>query len=136
MQIESIIRAARGDTPADVLLTNARIVNVFSGEIQPGSIAIKDGVIIGLGGYTARETVDLQNGFVAPGFIDAHVHIESSMVCVPEFARTVLACGTTTVIADPHEIANVLGIEGIQAPIGGRIPDLSAPIRQMQIHRR
>ena len=114
MSLEAVIRTARGDAPADVLLTNARIVNVFSGEIRPGAVAIRDGVIIGLGPHTARKTIDLHNRFVAPGLIDAHVHIESSMASVAEFARTVLVRGTTTVVADPHEIANVLGADGIE----------------------
>lgn len=110
----NLIRTARGDEPADLLLTNARIVNVFSGEILQNHIAIRDGYIAGLGEYDARETVDLKGMYVAPGLIDAHVHIESSMVCLSEFARAVLPCGTTTVVADPHEIANVAGIAGIE----------------------
>jgi len=114
MNLRGIITAARGDEPADLVLTNARIIDVFSGEIVPGSIAIKGGFIAGIGAYRAAETVDLNNRIVAPGFIDAHVHIESSMMSVTEFARTVLARGTTTVVADPHEIANVLGAEGIR----------------------
>ena len=113
MDLKTIISAARGDTPADLLLTNARIVNVFSGRIVKGSIAIKDGYIVGFGDYRAVETRDMQGRYVAPGFIDAHVHIESAMVCVTEFARAVAPQGTTTVVADPHEIANVLGVQGI-----------------------
>ena len=114
MDLNPIITAARGDAPADLRLTNARIVNVFSGRIDTGSIAIKHGIIVGFGdAYTAAETVDLNGRFVAPGFIDAHVHIESSMACVTEFARAVAPCGTTTVVADPHEIANDLGTAGI-----------------------
>jgi adenine deaminase len=113
MNLKRIITAARGDVPADLLLTNARIVNVFSGRIIHGNIAIKDGHIVGFGDYEAVETVDMQDRYVAPGFIDAHVHIESSMACVAEFARAVAPCGTTTVVADPHEIANVLGTAGI-----------------------
>ena len=113
MDLTTIISAARGDTPVDLLLTNARIVNVFSGRIVKGSIAIKDGTIVGFGDYPAEETRDMQGRYVAPGFIDAHVHIESAMVCVTEFARAVAPLGTTTVVADPHEIANVLGTRGI-----------------------
>ena len=113
MNLQSIITTARGDAPADLLLTNTKIVNVFSGRIVAGSIAIKDGHIAGFGGHAAAETLDLGGRYVAPGFIDAHVHIESSMTCVTEFARAVAACGTTTVVADPHEIANVLGRAGI-----------------------
>lgn len=114
MKLDTIIQSARGDMPVDLLLTNARIVNVFSGEIIPDHIAIANGHIVGFGAYTAKKTVDLGGRFVAPGFIDAHVHIESAMTCIAEFARAVAPFGTTTVVADPHEIANVLGIEGIE----------------------
>jgi adenine deaminase len=113
MDFQPIITTARGDAPCDLLLTNARIVNVFSGRIIDGSIAIKNGYIVGFGDYKAADTVDVEGRFVAPGFIDSHVHIESSMACVTEFARAVAPCGTTTVVADPHEIANVLGTAGI-----------------------
>ncbi len=113
MSLQSIITVARGDAPADLLLTGARIVNVFSGRVIDGSIAVKDGYIVGFGDYDTAETMDVKGRYVAPGFIDAHVHIESSMTCVSEFARTVAPCGTTTVVADPHEIANVLGAAGI-----------------------
>lgn len=113
MNLHSIITVARGDAPADLLLTGARVVNVFSGRVIDGSIAVKDGHIVGLGDYDAAETMDMKGRYVAPGFIDSHVHIESSMTCVSEFARTVAPCGTTTVVADPHEIANVLGTAGI-----------------------
>jgi hypothetical protein len=88
---------------------------VFTGEVYEADIAIHGGYIVGIGeGYTAREVIDLKGRFVAPGFIDAHVHIESSMVPPPEFARAVVPHGTTTVIIDPHEIANVLGLDGIR----------------------
>ena len=111
--MKNIISAARGRKPVDLVFANARIINVFSGEIFNGDIAVAHGYIVGFGTYTANKTVDLGGRFVAPGFIDAHVHIESSMTGITEFARTVVTCGTTTVVADPHEIANVLGIEGI-----------------------
>ncbi|PIE68188.1 MAG: adenine deaminase [Deltaproteobacteria bacterium] len=113
MDLKKIVSTARGDAPADLLLTNAKIVNVFSGRIVDSSIAVKDGHIAGFGDHEAADTVDLGGRYVAPGFIDAHVHIESAMVNVTEFARTVAPCGTTTVVADPHEIANVLGTAGI-----------------------
>ena len=113
MELQSIITAARGDSEVDLLLANAKIVNVFSGRVIDGAIAVKDGTIVGFGEYDAAKTMDLEGRFVAPGFIDSHVHIESSMTCVAEFARTVVPCGTTTVVADPHEIANVLGAAGI-----------------------
>ncbi len=115
MELAQIIRLARGDEPAEILLSHARIVNVYTGETYPADIAIADGRIAGVGsGYTGRQTIDLGGRYVCPGFIDAHVHIESSLVPPPEFARAVVARGTTTVIIDPHEIANVLGLEGIR----------------------
>ncbi|MEA1946700.1 MAG: adenine deaminase [Thermodesulfobacteriota bacterium] len=113
MNLKNIIRSARGQKQVDLLLANARIINVFSGEIFSGDIAVAGGYIVGFDKYAAKNKVDIGGRFVAPGFIDAHVHIESSMTCITEFARSVVACGTTTVVADPHEIANVLGIEGI-----------------------
>jgi adenine deaminase len=113
MNLKNMIRSARGRKPVDLVLANARIINVFSGEIFDGDIAVAHGYIVGFGSYAAKKTVDMGGRFVAPGFIDAHVHIESSMTGITEFARAVVACGTTTVVADPHEIANVLGTEGI-----------------------
>jgi len=113
MNITDLIKSARGDKTVDLLLTNARIINVFSGKIISDSIAVTGGYITGFGNYTAKKTMDLHGRFVSPGFIDAHVHIESSMMCVSRFASVVLRFGTTTVVADPHEIANVLGIGGI-----------------------
>ncbi len=113
MDLTTIIAAARGDAPVDLLLAKAKIINVFSGRVVDGSIAVKDGYIVGFGDYDAAQTVDLKGRYVAPGFFDSHVHIESSMTCISEFARTVAPCGTTTVVADPHEIANVLGVAGI-----------------------
>jgi adenine deaminase len=113
MNLDEIIKAARGEKPADLLITNARIINVFTGDIVTDSFAVSDGYIIGFGDYQARKIIDVQNRFVAPGFIDPHVHIESSMACLTEFARAVLVHGTTSVVADPHEIANVLGKHGI-----------------------
>ncbi|MBN1121958.1 MAG: adenine deaminase [Anaerolineae bacterium] len=109
------IKIARGDAPADLLLKNANLVNVFTGEVYQTDIAISGSTIVGLGdGYEAAETIDLKGKFVAPGYIDAHVHIESSM-CIPsEFAGAILPHGVTSVVTDPHEIANVQGIEGIQ----------------------
>jgi adenine deaminase len=114
MNLNERIQAARGDRPCDLLLTNARIVNVFTGAVVPGSVAVAGGIFAGFGDRPARKVVDLGGRFIAPGFIDSHVHIESSMMGVSEFARAVLARGTTAVVADPHEIANVLGAEGIR----------------------
>ncbi len=114
MDLKSLIRHARGDEPADLLLRNGRVINVLSGEILPLDLAIAGDRVVGFGDYQATREVDLGGSFVAPGFIDAHVHIESSLVPPSEFARAVVPRGTTTVITDPHEIANVLGLEGIR----------------------
>ena len=113
MALTDRIQAARGDRPVDLLLTNARVIDVFSGDIIDSRIAICDGHIVGLGDYAAKDQLDLGGRFAAPGFIDAHVHIESAMVGVTEFVRAVLVKGTTCVVADPHEIANVLGTLGL-----------------------
>jgi len=113
MTLDEMIKSARGEKEADILLTNVRIIDVFSGEIVDGDIAIAGGYIVGFGSYPAKRIVDMENRFVSTGFIDAHVHIESSMTCITEFARAIIPFGTTTVFADPHEIANVLGADGI-----------------------
>ena len=115
MDLPHLLAVARGDEPADLLLTNARLVNVLSGEVYRTGVAIADGRIAGLGeDRPARRTIDLDKRFVAPGLIDAHVHIESSLVTPPEFARAVVPRGVTTVVTDPHEIGNVLGLPGIR----------------------
>jgi adenine deaminase len=114
VDLKSLIRHSRGDEPADVLLRNGRVVNVLSGEVMSTHVAVAGDFIVGLGDYPARDIIDLNGAFMAPSFIDAHVHIESSMVPPAEFARAVVPRGTTTVITDPHEIANVLGLEGIR----------------------
>ncbi len=113
MSFNARIQAARGGRPVDLLLTNARVIDVFGGDIFESSVAICDGDIIGFGDYEALEKMDLGGRCLAPGLIDAHVHIESSMTAVTEFARAILPRGTTTVVADPHEIANVLGRAGV-----------------------
>jgi len=107
------VRVARGIEPADLLLKNARILDVFSGVFFAGNVAICNGVITGFGASAAEETIDLDGAWLIPGLIDAHMHIESTQLSPVEFARAVLPHGTTTVIADPHEIANVLGLRGI-----------------------
>ncbi|MBI3535991.1 MAG: adenine deaminase, partial [Chloroflexi bacterium] len=114
MEISHLIKVARGEEPAELLLKNARVVNVFSGEIEETSIAITHSRVVGLGDYPAQRVMDLRGAHVCPGFIDAHVHIESAMVPPYEFARAVVPHGTTSVIIDPHEIANVFGVEGIR----------------------
>jgi adenine deaminase len=100
--------------PADIVIKNGKIINVFTHEIMEGDIAIVDGVIAGIGEYEGLITIDAEGKYVSPGFIDGHVHIESSMVKPSEFAKVVIPHGVTSVITDPHEIANVSGIEGIQ----------------------
>jgi adenine deaminase len=115
MDPRRLLAAARGEEPSDLLLENLRLLNVFSGEIHQTAIALSGSRIAGLGpGYRAKEILDLEGRFVAPGLIDAHVHVESSMVPPGAFARLVLPRGVTTVVADPHEIANVRGLEGIR----------------------
>jgi len=114
MLLEEIIQVARGEVEVDLLLKNAQVVNVFSGDMHRTNVAISHTRVVGLGQYRAKRVIDLAGRYVAPGLIDAHVHIESSMVSVPEYARTVVPHGTTTVIIDPHEIANVLGLNGIR----------------------
>jgi adenine deaminase len=107
------IRVASGEGTADLLIKNGRVVDVFSGQIEKKDVAIFGGVIVGFGDYQARKAIDVEGDFLCPGLIDGHVHIESSMVTIPEFAQAVLPNGTTTVVIDPHEIANILGQEGI-----------------------
>lgn len=119
MNLPRTLAVARGDEPADLLLRNARLVNVLSGEIHPADVAIAGPVIAGVGeGYAARREIDLGGRYLCPGFLDAHVHIESSMVPPAEFARAVVPRGVTTVVTDPHEIGNVLGLEGIRFMLG------------------
>jgi adenine deaminase len=108
------LKAARGEQPVDLLLRGGRVLNVFTGELMPTAVAVFDGLVVGYGDRPARETVDLEDAVVAPGLIDGHVHLESSLVLPGEFARAVLPHGTTTVVADPHEIANVSGLAGIR----------------------
>ena len=115
MDLAQVLSIARGDEPADRVLTNARLVDVLSGRIDLTGIAIAGSMIVGVGdGYRGRETVDLGGHYVCPGFIDAHVHMESALVRPREFARAVVPRGVTTVVTNPHEIANVLGVEGIR----------------------
>jgi adenine deaminase len=114
-ELSRLLPVARGDVPADCVLTGGRIINVFSGEIETGDIAIVDRTIAGVGGnYDGRQRIDLKGAFVAPGLIDAHVHIESSL-CVPsQFAAALVPRGVTGVVSDPHEIANVAGPAGVR----------------------
>ncbi len=114
MELAERIRYAAGDEPAELLLTNLQLVDVLAGEIYPASVAIAGGIVVGIGDAPAKQVVDLGGAYLAPGFLDAHVHIESSLVTPAQFARAVVPRGTTTVVTDPHEIANVLGFEGMR----------------------
>ena len=109
-----VIDVAAGRAPADLVLKNATYVNVFSNELCHGDIAVAEGLIVGMGEYHGKVEVDVSGKLVLPGFIDAHIHLESSLVSPTEFAKAVLPHGTTTVITDPHEIANVMGTDGIE----------------------
>jgi len=115
MSLSDLLAVARGDRPADLVVRNARVVNVFSGSVDaPNSIAVFGGVIAGTGDYRGKTEIDLCGAYLAPGLIDAHVHIESSLCTPPQFAAAVVPRGVTTVIADPHEIANVAGMDGVR----------------------
>ena len=114
VNLSRLINVARGIEPADLVIKGGQIVNVLSQEIYPADIAICEEQIAGVGEYSGPNELDARGKFIAPGFIDGHMHIESSMVTVWEFAKTVVPRGTTTIMADPHELANVLGVEGIE----------------------
>ena len=111
---QRIIAAAAGREPADLVLKNATFVNVFSNELSTMDIAVAEGLIVGMGSYQGRSEVDGTGKIVLPGFLDAHIHLESSLVSPTEFVKAVLPHGTTTVVTDPHEIANVMGTDGIE----------------------
>lgn len=114
-QLQERVAVSDGREKADLVIKNGRIVNVFSGEIMEGDIAIKNGYIAGIGDFSeAEQIMDAAGEFIVPGFIDAHVHVESAMVTPAEFARVLLPNGVTTIVTDPHEIANVAGEKGIE----------------------
>ena len=132
--MRSVIDAAEGRVPVDTLFTNAQIVDVYGQRVAPGSVAVKDGVIVGVlydgrddaaGAYESTEVIDCQGRYLAPGFIDGHLHIESSNIRPAEYARMAATRGTTTAIADSHEIANVAGLDGLRFMIED---DRRAPI--------
>ncbi len=115
MNLNDFLAIARGDEPADRILRNGRVVNVFTGEILVADVAMAGDTIVGVGpDYEGRNEIDLDGRYVCPGLIDGHVHIESSMVTPPQFARAVVPRGTTSIVADPHEIANVAGAAGVR----------------------
>jgi adenine deaminase len=107
------LAVARGDEPADLVVRGGRVLSVFTREWLDADVAIVDGIIAGVGDYEGEESLDASGSYVVPGFIDAHMHLESVKLMVDEFARLVLPLGTTAVVADPHEIANVLGVDGV-----------------------
>ncbi|MBQ6832042.1 MAG: adenine deaminase [Oscillospiraceae bacterium] len=127
---QHIIDVAAGRKKADLVLKNATYVNVFSGELATEDIAVTEGLIVGLGQYEGITEVDMTGRIVCPGFIDAHIHLESSLVSPAEFARAVLPHGTTTVITDPHEITNVMGTDGIDYMLSAT-QDLPLDVRFM-----
>lgn len=113
-KMKARVELARGKKPCELVLKNCKVVNVFNGKIVEKNIGIDHGKIIGIGDYEGVETIDLKGKYVAPGLIDAHMHMESTLVAPDQMARIIVPKGTTTVVADPHEIANVCGLEGIQ----------------------
>src|SRR5438093_1798929 len=112
--VQQKLSVARGEQPAELLFKNANLVNVLSGEIHPADVAVDDGRVIGFGDYEARNVIDLDGAYLAPSLIDGHFHVESSMLTIPEFTRAVVPHGTGAVVIDPHEYANVLGLDGIR----------------------
>ena len=118
------LAVARGDAPADLVVRGGKVFSAFTREWLETDVAVVDGFVAGLGDYEGEETLDASGRYVVPGFVDAHMHLESSKLLVDEFARLVLPFGTTAVVADPHEIANVLGTDGVHwlLDVCGRIP--------------
>ena len=112
--IQQKLVIARGEQPAELLFKNARLANVLSGEIHRANVAVDDGRVVGFGDYRAQQVIDLRGSYLAPSLIDGHFHVESSMLTAPEFARAVVPHGTGAVVIDPHEYANVLGLDGIR----------------------
>ncbi len=112
--LKNRIAAGRGYVCADLVLKNARVINVFTNEIETADIAISGNYIVGVGEYRGRKEVELRGSYVCPGLIDGHIHIESSMLCGPAFEQAVLPHGTTAIITDPHEISNVAGLNGLE----------------------
>lgn len=110
----TLLEMTRGTIPAELVFKNGRVVDVFSGKLVETDVAVGSGIILGMGRYQGQEEVDLENRILCPAFIDGHCHIESGMAGVGEYARRLVALGTTTIFADPHEIANVAGLEGIR----------------------
>lgn len=112
-ELKKLIAVAAGDIPSDLVLTNCKIIDIYTGKIKEGNIAISGQFIAGIGDYKGKVTIDGQGKYAAPGFIDGHIHIESSYLCPEELGKLLVPHGTTTIIADPHEIANVCGLIGL-----------------------
>lgn len=112
-ELRQLIGVARGEMPADLILANARIINTLYGDVEQGNVAIHNGRIAGIGDYSqARQTIDLAGKYVAPGLINGHTHVESSMLHITQYARAVVPRGTSAVVTDLHEIANVCSLNG------------------------
>ncbi|MBE1424731.1 adenine deaminase [Desulfomicrobium macestii] len=114
MPMNSLLHAARGETPVDLLIRNCQVVNVLSGEIHPGSVGVKNGVVVGFGEYDALDVVDACGRHLCPGLVEGHIHIESTLLDPVRFAQVAASHGTAVVVCDPHELANVLGLDGIR----------------------
>jgi adenine deaminase len=114
MLLQEILEVARGDRIADLVLRNAQLINVFSGRVEMVDLAVHRGFVVGSGAYGAQETLELDGAYLCPGFIDGHIHLESTLLGPAQFCAAVLPHGTSAVVADPHEIANVLGMEGLR----------------------
>jgi adenine deaminase len=114
-QLAARLRVARGDEPADLVLTGGKVVNVFSGAVQEIDVAMHDGIVAGLGNYKGKKQISLNGAYLAPGFIEGHLHVESTMLCPAQLSIAVAPHGTSLIVADPHEIANVMGLQGIRA---------------------
>ncbi len=118
IQLKKLIDVAAGRSPADIVIKNCKIIDVYSAAIINGDIAMCDGLIAGIGQYEGRQTIDAKGQYAAPGLIDSHIHVESSYLSPEELGRLIVPHGTTTIIADPHEITNVLGLDGLSYMIG------------------
>jgi len=112
--LKNKLAAARGDSHCGLVIKNTKIVNVFSNEIIESSVGITDGTIVGIGEYEGEKTIDADGAYLIPGFVEGHIHVESTLLTIPEFAKAVIPHGTTTAVIDPHEIANVYGLDGIK----------------------
>ncbi|CAN5522099.1 hypothetical protein BH20VER3_BH20VER3_22480 [soil metagenome] len=113
-KVQDKLSVARGEKAAEIVFKNARLVNVLSAEIYLTNVAVEDGRIVGLGDYDGQEVIDLAGAYLAPSLIDGHFHVENTMLTIPEFARVAVPHGTGAMVIDPHEYANVLGLDGIR----------------------